>query len=251
MSNYPAISCFCSVYGKIHCLHELVFSFLKQDYKGVKELVILNDLAEQNIIFEHPEVKVINVKEHIRPLGRKFNTNINYCRYEIISTMEVDDIYLPHHLTYAIDNMKNGIYHCRDAWVSIGIGIPLHNSTNLFHATHCYTKELVNRVGGYSESIDNTTIDVDIITKFQKILGNYSQSQKLKDISYIYRWGVGGYHTSGWGTNINNVSELAEHSIKERIKCKQEPTGDVILHPEWKQDYLRLVKEALDGQLCL
>jgi hypothetical protein len=245
MPNYPAISCFCSVYGKVHCLHELVYSFLNQDYKGPKELVILNDLADQNIVFNHPEVKIINVKEHLSPLGRKFNTNISYCKYDIISVMEVDDIYLPNHLTYAIDNMKNGMYHCGNAWVWTGTNIPLHHAGNYFHATHCYTMDLFNQVCGYSEIIDNTTLDIDIIVKFQKILGNYSQSQKFEDISYIYRWGVGGYHASGWGSNINNLSQLAQSAIEQRIHSKEEPTGEILINPEWKEDYLTLAREAV------
>jgi hypothetical protein len=248
MSNYPAVSCFCSAYGKVHCLHELVYSFLNQDYRGQKELVILNDLASQNIIFDHPEVRVINIKEHLSPLGRKFNTNVAYCKYDIISVMEIDDIYLPNHLSYAINNMKDGIYHCGNAWVWTGRGAPLHHTGNYFHATHCYRIDLFNQVGGYSEIIDNTSLDIDIIMKFQKILGNYSQSQKLEDISYIYKWGVGGYHASGWGTNINNLSELAEMSIKQRIKSNEEPTGDIFIRPEWKQDYLSLAMEAVNAQ---
>lgn len=241
----PSVSCFCSVYGKIHCLHELVYSFLNQDYKGQKELVILNDLSDQTIIFDHPEVKIINLKDRISPLGRKFNVNINYCQHDIISVMEIDDIYLPNHLSYAIDNMKNDIYHCGNAWIWTGQNVPLHHSGNYFHATHCYTRSLFNKIGGYSESIDNTSLDIDIIVKFQKLLGNYSQSQKFEDISYIYRWGVGGYHASGWGTSINNLSSLAENSIKQRINNNEEPTGEIILQPKWNQDYLALSREAI------
>lgn len=244
--SYPSVSCFCSVYGKVHCLHELVYSFLNQDYKGQKELVILNDLDAQTIIFDHPEVRVINVKEHISPLGQKFNTNVQHCQYDIISVMEVDDIYLPHHLSYAIDHMKDGIYHCGNAWIWTGPNIPLHHTGNYFHATHCYTRSLFDQIGGYSESIDNTTLDVDIIVKFQKILGNYTQGQQFKDISYIYRWGVGGYHASGWGGSINNLSSLAEMSIQQRIATNQEPIGDILIVPEWKQNYITLAQEAIE-----
>jgi hypothetical protein len=242
--SYPAVSCFCSAYGKVHCLHELVYSFLNQDYNGPKELVILNDLASQNIIFEHPEVRVINVQEHITPLGRKFNTNVSHCRYDNIAVMEIDDIYLPHHLSYAIDHMKNGIYHCGVAWVLTGENQALHYTGNYFHATHCYTRSLFNQTGGYSEEIDNTSLDLNIMAKFQNICGNYTQVQSKQDISYIYRWGVGGYHASGWGSNINNLSELAKESISQRINSNQEPTGDIIIQPYWKQDYLAMAREA-------
>jgi hypothetical protein len=241
------VSCFCSVYGKVHCLPELIYSFLNQDYKGEKELVILNDLSEQNIIFDHPEVRVINSKTRISPLGRKFNVNISHCKYDIISVMEVDDIYLPNHLSYAISHMKDGIYHCGNAWVWTGKDIPLHHTGNYFHATHCYTKELFDKAGRYSETIDNTTLDIDIIVKFQNLIGNYSQSQSKQDISYIYRWGVGGYHASGWGTQINNLSDLASNSINYSISNNIEPTGEIIITPRWNQDYNSLALQALQN----
>jgi hypothetical protein len=241
----PDVSCFCSAYGKIHCLPELIYSFLNQDYDGKKELVILNDLDKQNIIFDHPEVTVINSKTRISPLGRKFNTNINYCKYDIVAVMEIDDIYLPNHLSYAVSHMKNDIYHCGNAWIWTGKDRPLHHSGNYFHATHCYTKDLFNKAGGYSEEIDNTTLDVDIIVKFQKLVGNYSQSQAYHDISYIYRWGVGGYHASGGGTKINNLSDLALNSINHSINNNIEPTGDIVITPRWNQDYLDLASEAI------
>ena len=242
----PYISCFCSAYGKIHCLPELIYSFLNQDYDGNKELVILNDLDKQHIIFDHPEVTIINSKTRISPLGRKFNTNISYCKYDIVAVMEIDDIYLPNHLSYAVTHMKNDIYHCGNAWIWTGKDSQLHHAGNYFHATHCYTKDLFNKIGGYSEEIDNTTLDIDIIVKFQKLVGNYSQSQSYRDISYIYRWGVGGYHASGWGTNINNLSELAQSSIEQRIQFNEEPSGDIFIQPEWKQDYSTLARKAVE-----
>lgn len=241
----PPISCFCSTYGKSHCLHELVYSFLNQDYEGEKELVILNDLSYQTITFDHPEVRIINTKDQIVPLGRKFNTNISHCKYDIISVMESDDIYLPNHLSYSVEHMKDGIYHCGCAWIFTCADEKLSYAGNYFHATHCYTKDLFDKVGGYSEHIDNTTLDVDIISKFQKICGNYTQYQNKEDISYIYRWGVGGYHTSGWGVNINNVSELTKDSIAKRILSKEEPIGNIKIEPRWKYDYVKMAKDIL------
>ena len=59
----PKVSCLCPTYGRPQCLEEAIFSFLTQDYQGEKELVILNDLADQTLIFDHPDVKIINVKK--------------------------------------------------------------------------------------------------------------------------------------------------------------------------------------------
>ena len=59
MSN-PLISCKCITYGRTNLLEEAVHSFLIQEYNGPKELIIVNDYPLQTLIFNHPEVKVIN-----------------------------------------------------------------------------------------------------------------------------------------------------------------------------------------------
>ena len=43
-NDLPAVSCICLTYGRVALLEEAIESFLRQDYPGVKELVVLNDL---------------------------------------------------------------------------------------------------------------------------------------------------------------------------------------------------------------
>jgi len=38
------VSCQCITYDRVELLEEAIESFLRQDYKGEKELVILNDI---------------------------------------------------------------------------------------------------------------------------------------------------------------------------------------------------------------
>lgn len=236
--DYPAVSCYTSTYGRVHCLNEVLESFLRQNYKGKKELVILNDYADQELIFNHPEVVVINHKDRITPLGNKFNKNIELCSHDILCCMEDDDIYLPNHITYAVENMKNGIFHTGLAWVKTGFGA-MHRSGNYFHASHVFTRELFNKVNGYPEK-DNCTVDVGIMGKFNKEVGSYTQHPKPEDMTYIYRWGNGSYHGSGWGGGIDNLSELAEQSIARQKAMAKIPTDKVILEPKWNEDYVAL-----------
>ena len=86
--DLPGISCYCSTYGRPQALLEnSIQCFLDQDYAGPKELVILNDFSEHDLVFDHPEVRIINLKERIKPLGRKFNMNIDLCSYGIVATV--------------------------------------------------------------------------------------------------------------------------------------------------------------------
>ena len=115
--NLPGISCYCSTYGRPKILIEnSIQCFLEQDWAGPKELVILNDFDKQELIFNHPEVKIINTKERIKPLGKKFNENISLCKYDLLATWEDDDIFLRNRLTYSYNNMRDDIFHTHDAF---------------------------------------------------------------------------------------------------------------------------------------
>ena len=61
MEETPPVSCMCLTYGRPHLLEEAVESFLRQDYRGLKELVVVNDLSDQHLAFEHPEVRITRV----------------------------------------------------------------------------------------------------------------------------------------------------------------------------------------------
>ena len=61
------VSCFCCTYGRPDVLEEAIESFLRQDYEGPKELIVLNDFTQQTLHFEHPEVKIINAEQRITP----------------------------------------------------------------------------------------------------------------------------------------------------------------------------------------
>jgi hypothetical protein len=54
MTFDPPVSCICLTFGRAHLLEESVYSFLRQDYSGVKELIILNDYNQQILTFDHP-----------------------------------------------------------------------------------------------------------------------------------------------------------------------------------------------------
>src|SRR5262245_8679210 len=62
MNGAPSVSCMCLTYGRPpHLVEEAIESFLRQDYRGQKELIVLNDLFGQELRFEHPEVQIVNV----------------------------------------------------------------------------------------------------------------------------------------------------------------------------------------------
>ena len=71
--KYPFISAKCITYGRVDTLEELIYSFLNQDYEGWSELIIVNDYPLQTLIFDHPKVKIFNLKETFSTIGAKEN----------------------------------------------------------------------------------------------------------------------------------------------------------------------------------
>jgi hypothetical protein len=47
MSVYPAVSCVCLTYARPHLLEEAMRSFLQREYRGIHELLVLNDSSSK------------------------------------------------------------------------------------------------------------------------------------------------------------------------------------------------------------
>lgn len=235
------VSCYCPTYGRVHCLEESVECFLRQDYKGPKELVILNDYAEQNISFDHPEVKVFNLPYRIKPLGAKFNATVSLCSGDVLACWEDDDIYLPNRISLSLELMQNGVFHTNTGFFEM-FSKQIMLTSNLFHATHTITKELFNSVGGYPEK-DQCSIDLEFMNKVQNKLGKpYSVQLTKEQAFYIYRWStVASYHGSGWGPEKTDVSEAVESIVENQVKQGLAPTGDITLKPRWNYEYVDFV----------
>ena len=238
--SLPKASAYCATYGRPWALEESIESFLRQDYAGEKELVILNDLADNTLIFNHPQVKIVNVKDHIIPLGKKFNDTVALCTGDVLFPWEDDDVFLPNKIRYSIEHMKNGFFHTGFALYEVD-DQKLVYTGNHFHCNMCVSKELWDKVGRYTE-IDNCTLDVELMGRLKQEAAWVGHDISNLDVFYIYRWKTSGsYHTSGWGTqNTLKVSENAEKILSDRDKV-----GEYILRPNWKYDYAEAAKKAL------
>ena len=162
----PFISCQCLTYGRVTELEEAIMFFLNQDYPGPKELVIVNDLAEQTLVYDHPEVRIFNLKERFPTLGEKRNFAVEQCRGDFIVVYDDDDGYLPHHLslcarlalTWEVFSVNKCFY-----WTNFKeIGV----SQN-FMSQWVYSKKSFQKAGGYIHV--NSGEDQNFIKRLIKI----------------------------------------------------------------------------------
>jgi glycosyltransferase involved in cell wall biosynthesis len=235
----PSVSCLCPTYGRVHTLREAVHSFLMQDYKGAKELVILNDFSDQEIVFDHPEVKVVNYGQRIKPLGKKFNETASLASGDVYLVWEDDDIYLPHRISYSVENMKKGLFHTGKGYFEES-KYKIIRSQNLFHANLALHKGIFWSINGYS-MVDWCGIDTILFDDLSRRYGQFTCDIPDSDVFYIYRWSTTGYHASFWSGH--NASALAEDYVCNGVREGKVPVGKIHLNPSWDYDYRRFLPQ--------
>ena len=147
------ISCLCLAYGRPRLLEEAMQSFLIQDYPN-KELIIVNDLAEQELRYEHPQVKIFNFKERLPTHGEKRNKTVELSSGEILTSWDDDDISLPWRLTQiakAFDENPNlGYFKPKKAWCDYGKHIVKPHQGKFFMQA-AFSRKAFNDIGGYAK----------------------------------------------------------------------------------------------------
>ena len=240
MKENLKISCYCSTFGRPNLLEESIESFLRQTYKN-KELVIVNDCKEQKLIFNHPEVKIINLDKRINPIGKKFNFSANSCSGNILTPWDDDDIFLPWKLETIAKHLNKGLFHTERAFFE-SKPEKLVLSRNLFHCNLAMRKMKFNSIGGYLEE-NRRGLDSELIYKLNKEFGNFTKDIPDKEVFYIYRWsGADCLHLSSISNKNANLEELYEKNILNNINFKK---GEIKLNPFWKFDYEKQIKDLL------
>src|SRR5581483_9236967 len=113
----PRVSCICLTFGRPWFLEEAIESFLRQDYPGDAELLVLNDYAEQRLVFHgDPRIKLINCATRFDSIGEKRNAAIGAASGEILLTWDDDDISLPGRIRQSVEAIQAGRKFFRPAW---------------------------------------------------------------------------------------------------------------------------------------
>ena len=223
-------------------LEEALHSFLKQDYPADKcELIIVNDYPLQELVFEHPQVKIVNLKQTFLTIGEKENFATELCSGDIICQWDDDDVALPNHLNNVAEQFtddvnilhwKTGVFYNEPDITTIGwIG----NSGIVFR------KSAWKAIGGHP--LENAGYDMTFIERLHKFGGRKFAEMPNEKASWFYMWGGRGYHMSGLGTDTpDRQNAIQRHSAHvEMLRKKgQIPTGVVKLSPRWKYDYQAL-----------
>lgn len=234
------ISCICPTFGRPHVLEESVESFLRQDFEGSKELIILNDDTQQELVFEHPDVRIINMDKRFQTLGLKYN----YAFFELaqgryITPWEDDDIFLPHKLKYQYNMLEshNADYHRLARAFFWNNGQITGLEENRFFCTGMWSRRLLKAATG-ADVKANACADVTIEEKlkFTSLPESYllEHNPVPEDTYYLYRWGGIGTHLSGYTGDDETKLERAQFDITHSEKYR---TDRIVLEPKYHADY--------------
>jgi glycosyltransferase involved in cell wall biosynthesis len=243
------ISCKTTTYGRVNFLEEMLQSFLMQQYEGDYEMVIVNDYPLQTLHFDHPKVRIINLKETFPVIGEKENFAVEQCKYNTIATLDDDDIVLPNHLSN-INKYFPG--HELLHWQR-GIAMVSHTIRTIKALGNCgivYDRQFLrDKLGGYP--LEQAGADMTLVINIKKAGARVARADPPdSEVSQIYNWGNGSYHLSGQGRDKpdrkNIIQRHTEHIENLRKKGKI-PTGDIELKPHWNRAYDKLLKDYING----
>ena len=254
-SGLPAVSCICLTYGRPALLEEAIESFLRQEYAGVKELVVLNDLADQTLRFEHPEVRLVNVPLRFRTVGEKRNAAIALASHGLLFPWDDDDICLPHRISFSVRHLdpRQGHFNPRVAWFWNKREI-IELAQGGLYGAGCWTRELHDAAQGYAAQ--GSGEDQELDRRFREIRPRSEPRFAIDpaDVYYLYRWaGTGSYHLSGYGMDRPGESESqakATRHVAQYLAAGRLPRGEIELRPRWKAEYTDLARAAVEAHLA-
>jgi hypothetical protein len=226
------ISILTLTYQRSWLLEEAIHSYLLQyeRFKECSEMVIINDSPDVEYVFQHPNIKIINLKERFSSVGKKLEWGFTQCRYDWIYRLDDDDLLSPHALE--VNEIYRTLYPNKDILRDQkhyffshnqyqGLGDSINNG-------NCYKWNYLKKVG---KIIDKSIGEDNWLTFHNNAdihigdLGRYTM---------IYRWGMGVYHISGMGDRPNE--EI--YKITDRTNTE---SGIIHLNPHFKEDYWALL----------
>jgi hypothetical protein len=219
---------------------EAIACFLAQDYPGPKQLVVYNNDPALELVFNHPEVLVINQPRDGRTLGQLFNATIALCRHDLLACWEDDDIRLPNHLSLMFralgdaDAVRSARYWYLERnqireWSGNG---PAHSGWLLHRAA-------LAAAGGYP---DATSLDCDhlVWAALEETGRPRTWACTPAETTLLYRWDSNSIHLSGFGSEAGVMDTAAEFTAAMQAKGHL-VSGRCEIEPALACDYSQLV----------
>ena len=233
------ISVLTLTYQRHHILEEAIESFLRQDFPGESEMVIINDSPKVEYVFEHPKIRIINVKERFASIGQKLKFGFSECKFQYIYRLDDDDLMAPWALSHTWDDIiaHPGYEIYRSDGHYLFENNKFKGITGNVNNGNVYTKKYLSRI-----EIPETSFGEDYTMTFDFNAKIFNSSREQKTM--IYRWGMNTYHISGMGQISEQARQEWTDSIVENVaktRNTSEEEGPLILHPHFHEEYYQQI----------
>jgi glycosyltransferase involved in cell wall biosynthesis len=221
----PAVTCICPAEGRVERLEEAIHSFLRQDYPGEKELIVLNDIEGQTLVYDHPEVQVVNVPRRFHSAAEKHKAAVGLASHDLIFPWPEDDICLPHRLSFSVAHLapRAVLFKADKVWRWNGDEISGPEPAAP-HGGSCWRRAAFVRVHGYRHRETEYAGGFEALCAGEGPGAVHLQAVEPAEVYSILRREAGDGHEQP-GAEI--------------------PRGMIPLRPRWRSDYSALVREHL------
>lgn len=220
------ISVLTLTYKRHHLLEEAIESFLQQEpTMAPTEMVIINDNAEVDYVFDHPQIRIINHKERFPSIAAKIEWGYKQCNYPYIYRLDDDDLLTP----WALHNTVMDItaFPGYDIYRSNGMYFFSENQYNSIQDSinngNVYSRRYLDRITFPDKSGDE---DADITFHHNAKIFTSIQSPTM-----IYRWGMNTLHISGMGNNNSEAifaqADKVLNNAKGMIHLRPKPIHEI------------------------
>jgi GT2 family glycosyltransferase len=222
----PAVSCICKASGltgsRVELLEEAIQAFLEQDYPGPKELLVLNDDGRQTLVYDHPEVLVVNLPSRFHSKAEAFKAAVGLAAYDLLFVWPDDAISLPHRLSFSVAHFggREALFKADKAWIW-NAGELSGPEPEAPHGGGFWRRDAFVRLHGYPHVGKDYESELEALCEAEEPGSVRVYSIAAEDVYYIRR---------GETAAPTAMPPLAEI-----------PEGRIQLRPRWLTDYGALV----------
>lgn len=194
-------------YGRLPYLGRLVASFASQEYED-KELVIINDDKNVQLVCDYPGVTCINLNKRILVTHKK-NIAVSLGFYDLYMPHDDDDVFLPKRIQNHVNKFKENpdipLYRNELAYILFGGEFKMANSG--FNCVS-FTRKTWFDHNGY-EFPKASGQDAEFLAKVKNKMSEKNEAE----LDYVYNWSGLNYHLSS--SQEHNITDIAQHQLKE------------------------------------
>ncbi len=256
----PTISCICCTYGRWWHLEEAIESFLRQDYDGPAELLIVNDMADQELdlsadaplpagdewrsgqwtpgLSHQRRIRIINFEKRFMPNNLKFDFGVEQAEGEYCCFWDDDDVSLPWRLSLSARHLhKHNYYRMPWRWHYDQGQQPelIHRGV---HGGDTFRRDAYLAVGGSNGKGHNDQVSYARLREY----GGYLEAGTPEECFYVYRWAGITAHHSAYGESVLDCMAQFDRTVREDPRFR---TGRIELTPRYHEDYETMCADAL------